>query len=282
MKNFAMVVLEVNKMDTALSRLTRWDSDFPKYFGLKDSTYVDLDKLKTWILYEDDDLLIINKPGWLVCHPEKNGPLSSLLSACRVYCGIEKLHLVNRLDRETSGVVVVAKNSETTKRCQAELELAKGAKEYLVVLNGVLRESVSIDRSLEKDTASAVAVKQMVSDSKLGKLSKTEFIPLTNNNYYTLAKVLLYTGRKHQIRTHAYSIGNGVLGDKIYGHDDTLYLEFIKNGWTERMEQELLFPRQALHAWKLKLNGKTYIAPLPQDLKSLLVLMFPDYALHIQ
>ena len=71
---------------------------------------IDLEELRTWILFEDNDLLVVNKPGDVVCHPSKNGPWSSLVGACREYTGLETLHMPSRLDRETSGVVVLVKN----------------------------------------------------------------------------------------------------------------------------------------------------------------------------
>ena len=71
---------------------------------------VDMDEFPSWIIYEDANYLALNKPGWLVCHPSKNGPLSSLVGAARVYTGLEVMHPISRLDRETSGVVVLAKN----------------------------------------------------------------------------------------------------------------------------------------------------------------------------
>ena len=71
---------------------------------------VDLDRFVDWIIREDDDLLVLNKPGWLVCHPSKNGPFSSLVGVVREYTGIDKPHLISRLDRETSGLVLFALN----------------------------------------------------------------------------------------------------------------------------------------------------------------------------
>lgn len=75
----------------------------------EEAPLVDMAVFSDWIVQEDENLLIINKPGWLVCHPSKNGPLSSLVGVVREYTGAEKLHLVARLDRETSGLIIFAK-----------------------------------------------------------------------------------------------------------------------------------------------------------------------------
>ncbi|MEC9227686.1 MAG: pseudouridine synthase, partial [Verrucomicrobiota bacterium] len=92
---------------------------------------VDLDLLAEWILRDDEDLLIINKPGWLVCHPSKNGRLSSLVGAVREFTGVDKLHLVARLDRETSGLVVFAKRPSVARKYQMAIQNRIVKKTYL-------------------------------------------------------------------------------------------------------------------------------------------------------
>ena len=86
------------------------------------SPLVDLDEMQRWIVREDDDLLVINKPGWLVCHPSKNGPLSSLVGTVREYTKADKLHLVARLDRETSGLIVFAKRPAVARKYQMAIK----------------------------------------------------------------------------------------------------------------------------------------------------------------
>ena len=100
-----------------------------EYF-LANPPLIELSDLKKWIIKEDDNLLVIDKPGWIVCHPSKQGPLSSLVGACREYTGIDTLHLVNRLDRETSGVVILAKNKTWARRCQMAFEQRRVIKTY--------------------------------------------------------------------------------------------------------------------------------------------------------
>eukprot|EP01043_Picozoa_sp_COSAG02_P008643 COSAG02_NODE_281_length_25776_cov_37.797998_1_plen_137_part_10 len=112
-------------LSSTVSRLQRQESARQSEIAIKKrsshcnaSLLVDLAVLPTWILRNDDDLLVINKPGWLVCHPSKNGSLSSLVGAVREYTGLEKLHLVARLDRETSGLVVFAKRPAVAREYQ--------------------------------------------------------------------------------------------------------------------------------------------------------------------
>jgi len=97
---------------------------------------VDMEEFESWILYEDDHILVINKPGWLVCHPSKNGPLSSLVGASKEYLGIDTLHLASRLDRETSGVVLLAKHRKSAGYWQKGIEKKRICRSYLAIVEG--------------------------------------------------------------------------------------------------------------------------------------------------
>ena len=244
----------------------------------KDAPLVDLDELPDWIVQEDEDLLVINKPGWLVCHPSKNGPLSSLVGACREYTGLERLHLISRLDRETSGIIVLAKRPAMARQLQIAVEKHNSQKLYLAVLRGEMEGEQHVDALLGRDTQSIVHVKQAVRQDGIGKSAQTIFKPFHVGNGYTLAQVEILTGRKHQIRAHAHHIGHMVAGDKIYGPDDVLYLDFIDDGWTARHEEMLEMKRQALHAWKLSIECESgtfaFTAPFPQDMEDLCVEKF--------
>ena len=90
----------------------------------EEAPLVDPSDFPKWIVQEDDNLLIINKPGWLVCHPSKNGPMSSLVGVVREYTGLEKLHLVARLDRETSGLIIFAKRPSVARKFQMAIQLS--------------------------------------------------------------------------------------------------------------------------------------------------------------
>lgn len=209
-------------------------------------------ELRSWILHEDDRLLVINKPGDVVCHPSKAGPWSSLVGAVRECTGLPTVHLVFRLDRETSGVVVLAKDSRLASRLQRAMQERRVAKRYLAILTGELREPVTVDQPLGVDVASPVFVKSTVRPD--GQAAVTHFEPVAGGGGFTLARVRLETGRKHQIRAHAQWLGHPVVGDKIYGPDERLYLEFIDHGFTERLRAKLLLPRQALHCAEIGLG----------------------------
>lgn len=236
---------------------------------------IEAEQLRQWIRVDDADVLVINKPGWVVCHPSKNGPWSSLVGACRELTGLETLHLVARLDRETSGLVILAKHRAAARRLQMAIERRAVDKEYLAILHGELKEPVSVKQPLAKDLESAIASKVTVRRSNSAKSALSHFTPLGSAGGYTLAKVTLETGRKHQIRAHALWLGHPVVGDKVYGSDETLFLEFIEKGWTPRMEAALPLQRQALHCWQMRFSdvetAPAYIAPLPQDMRDLLV-----------
>jgi 23S rRNA pseudouridine1911/1915/1917 synthase len=213
------------------------------------------EELDDWILEETDDVIVLNKPGWLVCHPSKNGPWSSLVGAVRESRGLDKIHLVSRLDRETSGLVVLAKHHKVASQLQTAFAKRNTRKRYLALLEGQLTEERTTESNLENDPESPVVVQQRVSFGGRGKHAETTFIPLEQWGPHTLAEVIPVTGRKHQIRVHAAWLEHPILGDKIYGGDPTLYLEFIEDGWTERLESQLRFPRQALHAQRLEIWG---------------------------
>ena len=193
-----------------------------------------------------------------------------MVGACREYTGLDTLHLVSRLDRETSGVVILAKNKAWARRCQMAFEQRRVIKTYFAILDGEMTEAQTVNKQLARDGASKVYVKQTVRRSRTSQKATTTFIPLVAEGGYTLAKISPATGRKHQIRVHAQWMGHTIVGDKIYGPDDSLYLEFIEKGWTERLEQNLPHYRQALHSAQLIIQDPEceikFEAPIPQDL----------------
>ncbi|NBD37765.1 MAG: RluA family pseudouridine synthase, partial [Verrucomicrobia bacterium] len=230
-------------------------------------------EVEDWILEESEDLIVLNKPGWVVCHPSKNGPFSSLVGAVRELRGLERVHLVSRLDRETSGLVVLARNHRTASRLQTAFAKRQTRKRYLALLRGRLAEERSCESNLEPDPDSPVHVQQRVSFGGRGKAAVTHFRPLVHWGDCTLAEVVPETGRKHQIRVHAAWLGHPVAGDKIYGGDPEAYLAFIDKGWTPQLRQRLRFPRQALHAERLEIctdDGWLYFAaPCPFEAEGL-------------
>ncbi len=239
------------------------------YFG-PEAPLIDLSEFTEWIIHEDSDVLVLNKPGWIVCHPSKNGPLSSLVGAAREYTKQDTLHLVARLDRETSGVVVIARHKASARSFQMALQQRHVDKSYLCILAGEMKKRTEVSRALEPDDDSPVAVKQRVSVAGGGQKAQTTFKPLTQGGGYTIANATPHTGRKHQIRAHAQWLGYPVVGDKIYGPDESLYLEFVQHGWTDRLEASLPIKRQALHCLELTFDledaSHTFRSTLPEDM----------------
>jgi 23S rRNA pseudouridine1911/1915/1917 synthase len=226
-------------------------------------------ELRSWIIHEDERLLVVDKPGDVVCHPSKHGPMSSLVGAAREHAGLGTIHLVFRLDRETSGVVVLAKDPATAGRLQTAMQERRVGKVYLAILMGELSGAVAVDQPLGADTASAIFIKSAVCAG--GQPAVTRFEPVARSGGFTLARVTTETGRKHQIRAHAQWMGHPLVGDKIYGPEARLYLDFIDGGWTPELEALLLLPRQALHCARIDLAAAgiplAFEAPLPGDMR---------------
>lgn len=242
-------------------------------FGVE-APLLDPDSFAPLILREDDDWIVLNKPGWMVCHPSKNGPWSSLVGAAREWTGLERLHLVSRLDRETSGLVILAKHRGVARPAQMALERRRVRKLYWALIEGVLEDDREVATYLTGDRESPVHVKMRTSETETRWRGETRFRPIASNGRRTLVEVEPVTGRKHQIRVHAAYLGHAVVGDKLYGPDETLYLEFIEKGWTPRQAELLGFPRQALHCARMTFDLEetklVFSAPLPADFRELL------------
>ena len=239
-----------------------------------DSPLIDPNSFPNWIIYEDEHILVLDKPGWLVCHPSKNGPWSSLVGAAKEYLGVESVHLASRLDRETSGVVLLAKHRGAASRWQRGIEVKAVRRSYLTILEGEMDGSREISTFLGKDPNSEVFVKQRVTEnSKKSQRAESAFIPLEVKKGYTFALVLTRTGRKHQIRVHAQSIGYPLVGEKLYGRDESYYLRFCEGGWKNEWMEDLGMSRQALHGRSLGFIADDfyYKADLALDMRDFLV-----------
>lgn len=252
----------------------------PEDFGEK-AGLVNPDEFPSWIIFEDENFLVLNKPGWLVCHPSKNGPYSSLAGAAREYLKSDLLHLVNRLDRETSGVVVLAKNRQTASIAQKAMnDKSLVGKKYLAILDGRIEGEWTVSQPLSDDKDSAIAIKTRYAVQKLSAKSACTIFKVLAHSHAeqfrpaTLVQATLLTGRKHQIRAHAQWIGHHVVGDKIYGEDENFYLDFIDKGVTDEMLATLQMKRQALHAYEMDFSkvfpNMVFRAPLKQDFQEFL------------
>jgi 23S rRNA pseudouridine1911/1915/1917 synthase len=220
------------------------------------------------ILYEDDDLIIINKPAGLVVHPapgHENGTLvNALLSHCPNLAGIggiQRPGIVHRLDKDTTGALVIAKTDYAHQHLQKQLKAKTARREYLGVVYGVpAQESGTINLPIgrHKSDRKKMAV---VAIEKGGREAITHWQILERLGNYTLMQFRLETGRTHQIRVHSTQIGHPIVGDPVYSSGRSVGVNL---------------PGQALHAWKLTLehplSGEIIeaIAPLPPTFTKLL------------
>ena len=238
------------------------------------------------ILGETEDLIAVEKPPFLLVHPSKPGGPVTLWDRLRELLAYEiagggQVSLVNRLDRETSGIVLVAKNASAARSCTMAMARGEIAKEYLAVVTGwPAPESWSVDEPilrLGEIGHSRIWLKRGVHLS--GAPSRTDFRVLRRVSHpehgpMALVHCIPLTGRTHQIRVHLAHSGHPVVGDKIYGPSEECYLEFIETGWSRRLESLLWLPRHALHSCVLEVthagDAHRWESPLPPDLHGFL------------
>jgi 23S rRNA pseudouridine1911/1915/1917 synthase len=208
------------------------------------------------VIYEDRELLVVNKPAGLVCHPTKTDEYSSLISRARLHLGPgSQPHLVNRLDRETSGVTLLAKELGVARDLRRLMEGRQVEKDYLAIVHGHVREEHGvIDAPLGKDLQSKVVIKDCVRPD--GAAARTDYWVQRQFNHggmpFTLLLARPHTGRKHQIRIHLSHLGHPIVGDKIYGGDEDLYLALVEDRLTPEQRQRLILPHHALHAREVR------------------------------
>ncbi|HJO93485.1 MAG TPA: RluA family pseudouridine synthase [Victivallales bacterium] len=208
------------------------------------------------IIFEDENIFAVNKPPDLPCHPAgiyfKN-TLASILHADLN----KKLYLINRLDRETSGIVLFAKNINNAKFLSNLFASRNIYKEYIVAVHGNFPDKLDSAGYLTDDTESIIRKKRkfVPTENVNNNLEKdkleyceTYFELINSVNNFSLLKVIPKTGRLHQIRATLCSIGYPVIGDKIYGLDDTIFERFINNEITYKDKEKLILDHQALHA----------------------------------
>jgi len=212
------------------------------------------------VVHEDSSLLVVNKPAGLVCHPTKDGETSSLIGRVRLYLGHAEGRLINRLDRETSGLVVIGKDAVTAGGLGKLFAGSSVTKHYWAIVHGHVETDriMDIDGAIGKDTASAVVIKDCVRADGAPALTRIAVIERLSyeGRPMTWLLVMPATGRKHQIRIHLAHIGHPIVGDKIYGGDEGRYLRFVAGVQTPDDRQALIVANHALHAQALRFTWR--------------------------
>jgi 23S rRNA pseudouridine1911/1915/1917 synthase len=219
------------------------------------------------ILYEDDSLLIINKPSGLVVHPAPGHASGTLVHALLAHCalagigGVQRPGIVHRLDKDTSGAIAIAKTDQVHQNLQAQFKAKTARREYLGMVYGAPgRDSGTIDLPIGRHPTERKKM-AIVSEEKGGRRAVTQWQVQERFGNYTLMLFQLETGRTHQIRVHSAHIGHPIVGDPVYGAGRSLGVNLSG---------------QVLHAWKLKLQHPLSgdeieaIAPLPRDFLTLI------------
>ncbi len=221
------------------------------------------------IVYEDEDILIIDKPVGLVVHPgngNKQGTLlNALLHHSSQFANVSRAGIVHRLDKDTSGLLVIAKNIEAQTSLVRQLQQRTMKREYLAIVWGEVKQEGWVDAPIGRHSIHRT---RMAITAK-GKPARTHYRVLTLFKGYTLLQCSLDTGRTHQIRVHMHSIGHPLIGDSVY-------TDRTKQPPKEVGHSTHSFHRQALHAYRLTLEHPTlqramsWESSLPQDIKELL------------
>ncbi|MEL6348861.1 MAG: RluA family pseudouridine synthase [Myxococcota bacterium] len=228
------------------------------------------------VLYEDDRLIAFHKPAGMLAHPSGERFVWGLIGLARRARPNAHIDLVHRLDRETSGVMVMTKDAEANVILKKSFMERTVEKEYHAIARGEIDWSVrEVQAPIGEAVESAVRLRRAVTPT--GKHAHTTVRVLSRMSGYTLVSCKIHTGRTHQIRVHMEHIGHPLLGDKLYGQPDEVFLSWLQAEKTANnpLRQRLLFPRHALHAQLLRLphpdDGQPFgiEAPLPADMRAI-------------
>jgi 23S rRNA pseudouridine1911/1915/1917 synthase len=211
------------------------------------------------ILYEDEFLAVINKPHDMVVHPAKGHWSGTLVNALQFHFaqlsqagGDYRPGIVHRLDRDTSGAILIAKEEQTHRDLSAQFESRKVFKEYRAITQGVLdRDSDYIEARIGHHPTDRVKMAVLDDDEEEGKDACSYYEVIERFKGYTFCRIFPRTGRTHQIRIHLAHVGCPVLADKVYSGRDAFRLSDLVHGLDPDAD-ELLLPRQALHAARLR------------------------------
>jgi 23S rRNA pseudouridine1911/1915/1917 synthase len=230
------------------------------------------------VLYEDAHLLVVNKTAGMVVHPSPGNTSGTLVNALLAHCtelsgigGVERPGIVHRLDKDTSGAIVVAKDDATHRGLARQFAERQVKKRYLAIVRGDIRNAEGvIDAAIGRHP---VYRQKMSTHTRVGRQAVTEFHVLERFGLYTLVELCPHTGRTHQIRVHMAAVGHPLLGDPTYGRDRK---ELHRAPLAHQLSW---FRRHALHAWMLGFvhpASEEWLecrAPLPADLEHLLAIL---------
>ncbi|HEY6079405.1 MAG TPA: RluA family pseudouridine synthase [Polyangiaceae bacterium] len=240
--------------------------------------FEELDEVPLPVLFEDEHLMVIDKPPLVTVHPTARYHKNTVIERLRKSRPGEFLALIHRIDRETSGVLMLAKSIESERAFKRLLEeRSLGGedtvkKTYVAVTHGV-PDVALCDLPVELDTENSLRVKMRVAEAGQGLTARTGIEVFARRGDYALCRMALHTGRQHQIRVHLAALGCPVVGDKLYGPDERMLARAADGELTEEDLLLLEHPRQLLHAERYDFlhpmtGGELRLeAPLPQDLR---------------
>ena len=230
------------------------------------------EKIPLNVVYEDEDIIVINKQFGLVTHPGAGNWTGTLANALLYYdpalSSLDRAGIVHRLDKNTSGLMVIARNEKSQKYLVEQLQKHSVDREYSAIVYGHMIAGGTVDEPIGRDPRDRV--KQAVLMS--GKDATTHYRAIDRFKSHTHVKAILETGRTHQIRVHLSHVGHSLIGDPMYGGR----VRFPKKASEELKDALLNFKRQALHSKKLTLThpisgeSMSWKAPLPDDMIGLL------------
>ena len=249
---------------------------------VEDETRFEPENIPLNIVYEDDDIIVINKPKDLVVHPGAGNPNGTVLNALLYHyppiAEVPRAGIVHRLDKDTTGLMVVAKTIPAQTKLVRDLQKRKITREYEAVASGIMTKGGTVDQPMARHATK----RTLMAVHPMGKPAVTHYRIMENYRNYTRLRLRLETGRTHQIRVHMAHIAHPLLGDQTYGGRPRP----PKNASEDFMEVLRNFKRQALHAVMLRLahpiTGKMmeWYAPLPDDFVELLNALKADYLEH--
>lgn len=230
-------------------------------------------QLKNWIIFEDENFIALNKPSGLLSIPDREGKDVSLKRMLQEK--YETIFTVHRLDKDTSGMIVFARNEKTHKHLSVQFEERKTGKIYQGLVIGSISEQ---EGSIDAPIAENPARKGTMHIHQKGKESLTDYKVLKDFKIFSWVQFQIHTGRTHQIRVHAKYIGHPVVCDPVYGDGNPILVSSLKSKFNlskNELEERPILNRLALHAFSLrfrKINGESVKleAPLPKDIRATL------------